>query len=225
MGNLFTNNPDNPQSAMAVLGDFCFFAGEPNTELVSYRQAWTKTDFIIMTAREPGWNDMIEQIYGDRAKKVTRFAIKKEPDVFDEDNLKKIVDGLPPEFELRMIDEALYDKCLSESWSRDLVSVYFDYGQYREIGLGVVAMEGREIVSGASSYSSFRGGIEIEVDTRKDYRRRGLAAACSAKLILECVKRGWYPSWDAQNLWSVALAEKLGYHLDHEYVAYEVSVK
>ena len=61
------------------------------------------------------------------------------------------------------------------------------------------------------------------MDTHRDYRRRGLAAACSAKLILECRRRGWYPSWDAQNLWSVALAEKLGYHLDHEYTAYEVS--
>ena len=29
-------------------------------------------------------------------------------------------------------------------------------------------------------------------------------------------------SWDAQNKWSVALAEKLGYHFSHEYVAYEV---
>ncbi len=208
---------------MAVLGDFCFFAGEPNIELVSYRQVWTKPDFIIMTAREPSWNDMIEQVYGEHARKVTRYAIKKEPDIFDEKKLKKIIGNLPPEFELRLIDNTLYERCLSESWSRDLVSLYFDYEQYRELGLGVVALQGHKIVSGASSYSSYKGGIEVEVDTHKDYRRRGLAAACSAKLILECRRRGWYPSWDAQNLWSVALAEKLGYHLDHEYTAYEVS--
>ena len=41
-------------------------------------------------------------------------------------------------------------------------------------------------------------------------------------LIVECLKRGKYPSWDAQNLWSVALAEKIGYHFDKEYTAYEV---
>ena len=223
MGTIYTDNPDNPKSAMAVLGDFCFFAGEPNIELVSYRQAWTNPDFIIMTAKEPSWNDMIEQVYGEHAKKVTRYAIKKEPDVFDEEKLQAIVNNLDPEFELRLIDKSLYEKCLSESWSRDMVSLYFDYEQYRELGLGVVALEGQKIVSGASSYSSYRGGIEVEVDTHRDYRRRGLAAACSAKLILECRRRGWYPSWDAQNLWSVALAEKLGYHLDHEYTAYEVS--
>ena len=34
---------------------------------------------------------------------------------------------------------------------------------------------------------------------------------------------GIYPSWDAQNMNSVRLAEKLGYEFDHEYTAYEVS--
>jgi hypothetical protein len=32
-----------------------------------------------------------------------------------------------------------------------------------------------------------------------------------------------YPSWDAHNMGSVHLAEKLGYEFDHEYIAYEVS--
>ena len=76
---------------------------------------------------------------------------------------------------------------------------------------------------GASSYSTYDKGIEIEIDTREDHRRKGLAYACGAKLILECQKRDLYPSWDAQNKSSVALAEKLGYHFSHEYVAYEVT--
>ena len=45
---------------------------------------------------------------------------------------------------------------------------------------------------------------------------------CAAKLILECLDRDWLPSWDAQNLMSVGLAKKLGYHFDREYTAYEV---
>ena len=38
-----------------------------------------------------------------------------------------------------------------------------------------------------------------------------------------CLKEGLYPSWDAQNMNSVRLAEKLGYELDYEYAAYEVA--
>lgn len=87
----------------------------------------------------------------------------------------------------------------------------------------MAALHSGELVSGASSYTVYRYGIEIEIDTSVDYRRKGLASACGAKLILECINRNFYPSWDAQNKWSVALAEKLGYHFDKEYVAYEVN--
>lgn len=80
----------------------------------------------------------------------------------------------------------------------------------------------RLLIAGASSYSRYDKGIEIEIDTREDHRRKGLAYVCGAKLILECLEEGLYPSWDAQNKWSVALAEKLGYHFSHEYVAYEI---
>lgn len=69
-------------------------------------------------------------------------------------------------------------------------------------------------------YTIYPGGIEIEIDTKPDYRGRGLATACGAALILECLRRGLYPSWDAHDLRSVALAEKLGYHRDHPYPVY-----
>lgn len=62
----------------------------------------------------------------------------------------------------------------------------------------------------------------IRKDTREDERRKHLATACSARLILECLKRGLYPSWDAQNWNSVRLSQKLGYEFSHEYPAYEV---
>ena len=81
---------------------------------------------------------------------------------------------------------------------------------------------GDTIVSGASSYSYYSGGIEIEIDNREAFRRRGLDLVCGARLILECLDRGLYPSWDAQNLGSISLAKKLGYEFSHEYPAYEI---
>lgn len=53
---------------------------------------------------------------------------------------------------------------------------------------------------------------------------KGLAAACASALILECLNRGLYPSWDAANRESLALAEKLGYRFDREYPAYDVQL-
>ena len=63
-------------------------------------------------------------------------------------------------------------------------------------------MHGDEWVAGASSYSMYTGGIEIELDTKEEHRRKGLALAVAARLILECLDRGLYPCWDAANLQS-----------------------
>ena len=109
MGKILTNSSED--AAMAILGDFAFYAGNPSEELVKYKPESCKQDFIIMVPQNAGWAELIE---------------------------------------------------------------------------------------------------------------KGLAYACGAKLILECLEEGLYPSWDAQNKWSVALAEKLGYHFSHEYVAYEI---
>ena len=220
MGEVYTN--DAGDSAMAILGDFAFYAGNPSEEVVRFKPKECKQDFIIMVPQNREWGELIETCYGDKAKKVTRYAFKKEPDVFDKEKLKQAVLSMPDGYELRMIEETEYHMCQNGGWSVDLVSQYKDYETYKKLGLGVVVLKDGELVGGASSYSRYDKGIEIEIDTREDHRRKGLAYACGAKLILECLKRDLYPSWDAQNKWSVALAEKLGYHFSHEYVAYEV---
>ena len=95
--------------------------------------------------------------------------------------------------------------------SHDLCSQFADYADYERRGIGVAALYQGTPVAGASSYTVYRGGIEIEIDTRVDFRRQGLATACGARLILNCLERGLYPSWDAHSRASLSLAEKLGY--------------
>ncbi len=222
MGNIYVTDREHPASAMAILGDFAFFAGEPDQELVSYKPEWCKQEFMIMIPQNKDWAHFIERQYGEKAKAVVRYAIAKEPWIFDREKLKQMTAVLPADYELCMINSRLYEKCREENWSRDLVSQFVDYEKYKELGLGVVILYDGVIVAGASSYSRYREGIEIEIDTREDYRRKGLATVCGAKLILECLERKLYPSWDAQNKHSVALAQKLGYHFSHEYKAYEI---
>jgi predicted GNAT family acetyltransferase len=175
-----------------------------------------------MVPENKEWAELIKRVYEDDATQVIRYAIKKEPNIFDYNSLKKIVDDVSEEYKIKQITKDTFDSTRKNSWSRDLCSQFKDYDDYCEHGIGVVAIHNGEVVSGASSYTVYQGGIEIEIDTKEDYRRRGLALACGAKLILKCMDKNWYPSWDAQNKASVALAEKLGYHFDKEYIAYEV---
>lgn len=220
MGEIHTNTTED--AAMAILGDFAFYAGTPSEELVRFKPESCEQDFIIMVPQNDAWAAMIEKCYGDKAKKVTRYAIKKEKDIFDISKLEQAILKLPKGYELKLLEEQEYDLCRNNGWANDLVSQFKDYDTYRKLGLGVVVLKDGELVAGASSYSRYNEGIEIEIDTREDHRRKGLAYVCGAKLILECLKKSLYPSWDAQNKWSVALAEKLGYHFSHEYTAYEI---
>lgn len=218
MGEVYGDDKEHPAAARAVLGDFSFFGGRPTEELLGL---FSDRKFHILIPGSKAWEGMIVSCLGAKVRQVSRYAIKKEPGVFDREKLREAAASLPRRYELRPIDEALYRRCLEETWSQDFVGNYPDYDTYRRLGLGMAVVKEGELVAGTSSYSSYLGGIEIEVGTKEAYRRRGLAYACSAGLILACLDRGLYPSWDAQNLHSVGLAKKLGYHFDREYTAYE----
>lgn len=222
MGKIYADERENPKSAMAILGDFCFLAGEVKKELITYKSECCKNDFIIMVPQNDDWSDAIQEVYGYKAKKVTRYAIKKEQNIFDIEKLEHIVSCLSDEYQWKALDETDFTQCKKTDWAKDLVSQYENFQEFQKLGLGIVILKNGEIVAGASSYARYKEGIEVEIDTKECYRRKGLASVCGAKLILECLSRGLYPSWDAQNLGSVALAEKLGYHFSHEYTAYEI---
>ena len=206
-------------SAAAVLGDFCFLAGKPEERLIAWDYG---RQYLLLAPPDAAWRELIKKVLGDRAREHTRYAIKKEGDCFDPGRLRALVETLPAGITLSRIHGELYGKCLKEEWSRDLVSCFPPCEAYEAMGLGVAAFRGNELLAGASSYARSRDAIEIEIDTREDMRNRDLASACGAALILECLERGLYPSWDAHTEISAALAEKLGYHVSHPYVVYEV---
>lgn len=114
---------------------------------------------------------------------------------------------------------------VKNSFCKDLCSRFDSYKAFEKSGLGFCIIHEGEIVSEASSYTVYDGGIEIEIDTKVAYRQKGLASACAAKLILACLRKGLYPSWDAHNQISLALAEKLGYVLDYDYTSYEIDLE
>lgn len=222
MGNAWTEDINNPLSAQIVIADFCFFAGVPNPELVKNIPADYISPCILMVPENEEWGALIEQQHISYCQRFLRYSFKKEPGVFNIEKLQSYIYRLPPNYSIKKIDEEIFDIVSREQWSKDLCSQFKTYNEYEKTGLGFVIMDKKDIVCGASSYTVYDGGIEIEIDTVKGYRRKGLALACASKLILECLDRGIYPSWDSANKASAALAEKLGYNFDSEYAAYEV---
>ncbi|MBR4961299.1 MAG: GNAT family N-acetyltransferase [Clostridia bacterium] len=208
-----------PVSAAVILNDFCFLAGEPEPDLLL---AEPERAYIILVPDTEAWHPVIEKTLGEAAHRRCRYAIKKEPDCFDTARLTAFAGSLPAPYRLKKIDQRLYTQCRETPWCRDFIQAFPTWEVYDRLGIGYVVTENGVIVAGASSYSRYREGIEIEIDTRGDHRQKGLATVTASALILECLRLGLYPSWDAHNPVSVKLAEKLGYTFSHEYPVYEV---
>lgn len=66
--NSMQSNMQAPESAMAVLGDFCFLAGVPSRELITFIQKRRvpdfDSDFLILVPQTSHWQDLIEASRG-----------------------------------------------------------------------------------------------------------------------------------------------------------------
>jgi hypothetical protein len=222
MGIAYVDHPTAPQAAQISIGDFCFFAGIVCEALLQNKPENLHGDAAILVPQNQAWAQAIERFYKEKAEKHTRYATKKDTGAFCAEKLLEITKSLPAQCEIAPIGRAEYDEILSLDWAQDLCVNYPCYADYQRMGLGFVIRKDGAIVCGASSYTSCCGGIEIQIDTREDERRKGLALICGAHLILEGLRQDLYPSWDAHNMASLALAQKLGYRFDKAYPVYLV---
>ena len=235
MGEVYSLDLDNPQSAVAVIGDFRMFVGEPNENLLKFDYKDSKynckcSEMDIIIPQNDKWAELVRDTFNSDLegvpvlKEIKRYSTFEDMSQFDVEKLNEIKSFAKEGFEILDIDEEIYNRCLENEWSKDLVGIYNNYEDYSKKGIGVVLLDTRnnEIVSGASSYCTFEGGIEVEIDTNEQHRRNGYALICGASIILKCLERGIYPSWDAHNKGSIELAKKLGYREKGEYTAFEL---
>ena len=213
-GKIYVTDPVAPKAAMAFLAEFAFFAGEPDRELASFKPEGV----VGLVPPDDRWSALIEECWPD-VPPVTRYAIKKGTK-FDRRKLEAIVSSLPAGYELRRIDGELYDACLEDEDFEDNVMHFASREEFLALGRGFAILKDGELISAASSYTAYREGIEVQIYTEEEYRRKGLASVACAALILSCMDDGLDPSWDAANTESVHLAEKLGYEFSREYPTY-----
>ena len=224
MGRAWVDQLPNPTVSRIVQGDFCFPAGNANSVeadiILSEFTTEINTRELLIIPHTLEWEKKLEN--SNKYNLIIRYAIKKEGFIFSVENLLNYINFLSADYELRKIDEEIYDLVLLEEWSKDFCSNFKSAQDYNKCGLGFVIINNGKIICGASSYTVYKDGIEIQIATRLDYRRQGLATICGAKLLLECIKLNKYPNWDAANHNSVKIAEKLGYHFDKEYATYQL---
>ncbi|MGL5084351.1 MAG: GNAT family N-acetyltransferase, partial [Clostridium sp.] len=205
MGEVWVDDIENPTVAQVIVGIFVFYAGDSKSkvvdELLVNLPAYT---LVIVNTDE--WKNRIETFYSCDVVKFQRYSFEKDPKCLDVDKIESFLSKLPNGYSLRKIDRDIVNHPSFELLSEDFIPQYGSVDNYIDKSVGYCIIHEGQVVCGATSYSVYDDGIEIEIDTHPEHRRKGLATVAASALILDCIKRGKYPSWDAANLESVDLA-------------------
>lgn len=105
------------------------------------------------------------------------------------------------------IDKDIAKSSSFHALSEDFTSQFDSIDDFIDRGVGYAILNKGQVVSAATSFSIFDDGIEIEIASHPEHRRKGLAMIVASALILDCLDRGKYPSWDGANSESVELAK------------------
>lgn len=224
MGEAWVDDLSKPTAAQVTVSIFTFYAGDYDSpaaeELIR-----NLPDDVLIIAEADGWKKKLESVHAGVFDKFSRYRFYQNSQNFNFQHLRKLVDNLPTEFRLQKIDKEVIEMPSLHALSEDFTGNFASAEDYLNRGLGYVVIHNDKVVSGASSFSVYDEGIELEVGTHFEYRRKGLAAVASAALILDCLDKQKYPKWDAANSESLKLADYLGYVMKEAYDTYYVTTR
>jgi len=218
MGEAYTDNIENPTIAYLLVRQYCFINGDSKSNLAKQViENLPKTCKRIIANSD--WHHIIESTYS-KFEKDKRYSLKKQIDVFNKEKLNEYSESLSTEYAIKVIEEKIYD--LIKDDNKDPLDMKIT-DDYLNRGIGVCCFRKNEIVGICSSNIIYKDGIEINIRVKQEYKHKGIGTAMASRLILLCLEKGLYPSWDAANLSSLGLAQKLGYNFDSEYIIYKVN--
>jgi len=221
-GHVWVDDEDDPTVAKIVFNDSCYVAGDANSPLAKeiLRQIPAGSELQV---NSEAWHKVVKEEIPNTTYPLTRFKFKKDSTLFDKEKLQSYIQALPKEYTIASIDETMFSCFPTEVFDYHCTQ-FASYSDFQKYGAGFVVLHQAEPVCVASSYIYSDNLIDIQIDTDRAHQRKGLATACSARLILECLDKGIFPCWDADCDESRYLAEKLGYQLEKEIVSYEIDM-
>jgi hypothetical protein len=162
----------------------------------------------------------LEAEFGNRLSPLpfTEFSSQS----LDVNHLEKLARELPDDLELRTTDKSLAERLASDLNNEYFFENFESIEDFLKRGMGYCILHKKVIVSAATSMAMCNEAIDIEIETRSEFRRRGLGTIVGAKLVLDCLENGIEPKWLAANVESEKLAKKLGYVEVNTYETFEI---
>lgn len=207
-------------------GYFSFLAGDATSkaarELVGAIRRLTGGEEVAVVSYGEDWEALLCEQY-PRAEIRERAMMQIPAQGLACEKIEALLgayeEGVHGKYVLQGIDRRLYDILRIEEWADGMVTNFDSYEEFAAHGFGYVMCDGEMPVSGCSVYSYYSTGVEIQVDTKEEYRGKGLAKTAAAAMIQECLKRKLRPSWDAANPTSQTIARHMGFVLGTKYRA------
>lgn len=226
MGRVWIPASESPSFCLVSLGAFTYLLGIPPRGAESIDLYLTLCRECIRTnvsAENALWSEWLEDQFQGRFRTSARYSLGADEEP-DPELYEKYVRGLPDGIALKALDPPLYRRAMEERERVNFVSSFADEQQFLQFGKGWAAIsEDGRLVGGCAAYVFPTGLMEVRAATAENFRGRGIASALTASLLLDCERSGVRRSWDAANLFSARVAEKLGYRLRGEYAIYHLA--
>jgi hypothetical protein len=158
-----------------------------------------------------GWEALLKENHTGRFINVPRYAFTSE--ALDIEHLSNLASRTPDGYQARQVDLNLAGQLAAEKgeFAEDHLRNFDSPEDFIRRGFGFCLMDGPEIASVATTFVVCSKGVEIQINTRENHQRKGLATAVAAQLMCHSLQKGLDPNWDAANQNSAQLAQKLGY--------------
>ncbi len=224
MGEVYVNNAKSPSVGMATIPELkvVFLGGDSsNIEIHDFIKELPILSMIMFASE--GWPDILKSIHPKKWIVMPRFGFTAEN--LNIDTLLELSSHISDEYQIKKIDLVLAERVMAMAKDKDKLMMEQLFGfaspkDFMERGLGYIAFLGDEMVSIAAAGAASKKGIEVQINTRKEYEGQGLGTAVAAALLIDCLKNEICPNWDAATEISAGLAKKLGYTPKGEYLVY-----
>jgi len=158
---------------------------------------------------DDGWTRIIKELWGERLGVQPRTLFS--PKSLDLDHLRHLREQITPEYTLERMDLETIQG-VDKRRAMHILTFFGSSEDFFNMGIAYCIKHEGKVVSMASTFTPYTDEFEIQVDTLDhEHRRKGLATAVSAALMVHALENGLVPYWDAANEASIHLALKLGY--------------
>ncbi|RYH23404.1 MAG: GNAT family N-acetyltransferase [Alcaligenaceae bacterium] len=174
-------------------------------------------DFILYPSHE-SWLPCLDLAKSSSTQRSRRVAFQLDRKSFE---ALRSEQQLPPGIRVAPMDAAMMRKVEATVYPW-IGGTWKSPADFEKRGVGVCASTEDEVASLCYSVFVSHGSYAIDIVTVEKFKRLGLARAVASAFIVECVCRGFHPTWDCyeSNFASMRLADALGFKPAREFFVY-----